>query len=62
VEVVFRVNGLGKFFVSSIYLRDYPMIMATMLLVATLWSITYLLSDVLYMVVDPRVRLFGADT
>ncbi len=57
VEVLFRVPGLGKFFVSSIYLRDYPMIMATMLLVATLWSITYLLSDILYTVVDPRVRL-----
>jgi ABC-type dipeptide/oligopeptide/nickel transport system permease component len=57
VEVIFRVPGLGKFFVSSIYLRDYPMIMATMLLVATLWSFTYLLSDILYTVVDPRVRL-----
>jgi ABC-type dipeptide/oligopeptide/nickel transport system permease component len=57
VEVIFRVPGLGKFFVSSISLRDYPMIMATMLLVATLWSITYLLSDILYTVVDPRVRL-----
>jgi peptide/nickel transport system permease protein len=57
VEVIFRVPGLGKFFVSSIYLRDYPMIMATMLLVATLWSITYLLSDILYTIVDPRVRL-----
>jgi peptide/nickel transport system permease protein len=57
VEVVFRVPGLGKFFVTSIYLRDYPMIMATMLLVATLWSITYLLSDILYTIVDPRVRL-----
>jgi ABC-type dipeptide/oligopeptide/nickel transport system permease component len=57
VEVIFRVPGLGKFFVSSIYLRDYPMIMATMLLVAVLWSITYLLSDILYTVVDPRVRL-----
>ncbi|HEU5100865.1 MAG TPA: ABC transporter permease [Roseiflexaceae bacterium] len=58
VEVIFRVPGLGKFFVSSIYLRDYPMIMATMLLVAMLWSITYLLSDLLYVIVDPRVRLY----
>jgi peptide/nickel transport system permease protein len=57
IEVIFRVPGLGKFFVTSIALRDYPMIMATMLLVATLWSITYLLSDILYTVVDPRVRL-----
>jgi ABC-type dipeptide/oligopeptide/nickel transport system permease component len=59
VEVVFRVNGLGKFFVTSIFVRDYPMIMATVLLVATLWSFTYLLSDLLYTVVDPRIRLFG---
>ena len=59
VEVIFRVPGLGKFFVTSIALRDYPMIMATMLLVATLWSFTYLASDLLYTVVDPRVRLFG---
>jgi peptide/nickel transport system permease protein len=59
VEVIFRVPGLGKFFVSSIYLRDYPMIMATMLLVAVLWSITYLFSDILYTIVDPRVRLYG---
>jgi len=62
VEVIFRVPGLGKFFVTSIALRDYPMIMATMLLVATLWSFTYLASDLLYTVVDPRIRLFGKAT
>ncbi len=58
IEVIFRVPGLGKFFVSSVYLRDYPMIMATMLLVAMTWGITYLISDLLYTVVDPRVRLY----
>jgi ABC-type dipeptide/oligopeptide/nickel transport system permease component len=57
IEVIFRVPGLGRFFVTSISLRDYPMIMATMLLVATLWSVTYLACDILYTVVDPRVRL-----
>ncbi|HLZ28288.1 MAG TPA: ABC transporter permease [Chloroflexota bacterium] len=62
VEVIYRVPGLGKFFVTSITLRDYPMIMATMLLVATLWSFTYLASDLLYTVVDPRIRLFGRAT
>src|SRR6476620_11419733 len=62
VEVIFRVPGLGKFFVTSITLRDYPMIMATMLLVATLWSFTYLASDLLYTAVDPRIRLFGRAT
>jgi oligopeptide transport system permease protein len=59
IEAIFRVPGLGKFFVSSVYLRDYPMIMATMLLVAMTWGIMYLLSDILYTLVDPRVRLYG---
>jgi len=57
VESIFRIPGLGKFFVTSIFRRDYPMIMGTLLLVALVWSIVYLITDLLYMVVDPRVRL-----
>ena len=57
VEQVFRVPGLGKFFVTSVFRRDYPMIMATLLLVAVVWALVYLLTDILYTVVDPRVRL-----
>jgi ABC-type dipeptide/oligopeptide/nickel transport system permease component len=57
IESIFRVPGLGKFFVTSIFRRDYPMIMATLLLVALLWSVVYLLTDILYTIVDPRVRL-----
>ena len=57
IESIFRVPGLGKFFVTSILGRDYPMIMALMLLVAVVWSMVYLVTDILYTVVDPRVRL-----
>jgi ABC-type dipeptide/oligopeptide/nickel transport system permease component len=57
IETIFRIPGLGKFFVTSIFRRDYPMIMATLLLVALLWSLVYLLTDILYTVIDPRVRL-----
>jgi ABC-type dipeptide/oligopeptide/nickel transport system permease component len=57
VETMFRVPGLGKFFVTSVTLRDYPMIMAVMLLIAGVWGFVYLLTDVLYTVIDPRVRL-----
>ena len=57
IEQVFRVPGLGKFFVTSVFRRDYPMIMATLLLVAVVWALVYLLTDILYTVVDPRVRL-----
>lgn len=59
IEATFRIPGLGRYFVSSINQRDYPMIMATILLVAVLWGVTYLVSDILYTVVDPRVRLGG---
>jgi peptide/nickel transport system permease protein len=59
IESIFRVPGLGKFFVSSILGRDYPMIMALLLLVAVLWSLVYLITDLLYTLVDPRVRLEG---
>jgi ABC-type dipeptide/oligopeptide/nickel transport system permease component len=60
IEVVYGIPGLGKFFVTSIFNRDYPMIMALVLLIAFFWSITYLLTDILYTLIDPRVRLTGA--
>jgi peptide/nickel transport system permease protein len=59
IEATFRIPGLGRYFVSSTFARDYPMIMATILLAAALWGVTYLLSDILYTVIDPRVRLTG---
>ena len=57
IEVVYGVPGLGKFFVTSIFNRDYPMIMGLVLLIALLWGLTYLITDILYTVVDPRIRL-----
>jgi ABC-type dipeptide/oligopeptide/nickel transport system permease component len=47
IEVTYGIPGLGRFFVSSIFNRDYPMIMALVLLVAFFWSITYLITDIL---------------
>lgn len=59
IEVVFGIPGLGKFFVTSIFSRDYPMIMGLVLLVAFLWGFTYLITDILYTMIDPRVRITG---
>jgi peptide/nickel transport system permease protein len=59
IEVVYGIPGLGKFFVTSIFNRDYPMIMALVLLVAFFWGLTYLITDILYTVIDPRVRVTG---
>jgi ABC-type dipeptide/oligopeptide/nickel transport system permease component len=57
IEQAFRIPGLGRFFVTSTFTRDYPMILALVLLVALLWGITYLLTDILYTLLDPRIRL-----
>lgn len=57
IEAAFAVPGIGRFFTSSAMARDYPMIMALMVLAALLWGLTYLLTDILYTIIDPRVRL-----
>jgi peptide/nickel transport system permease protein len=59
IESVFRIPGLGRFFVTSTQTRDYPMILALVLLVALIWGLTYLLTDVLYTFLDPRIRIGG---
>lgn len=59
IEGMFSIPGLGRFFTSSALFRDYPMIMAMMLLVAVLWGATYILSDILYGLADPRMRVGG---
>lgn len=60
IESVFRIPGLGRFFVTSTFTRDYPMILAMVLLIAFLWGLTYLITDILYATLDPRIRLSGS--
>jgi len=59
VETAFAVPGIGRFFAGSALQHDYPMIMAMMMLIAVVFGLTYLVTDVLYSVIDPRVRLTG---
>ena len=57
VEKIFAVPGIGRTFVSSITDRDYPVIMGTTIVLATLIVLMNLVSDILYKVVDPRINL-----
>ena len=57
VEQIFAVNGIGRAFVSSITDRDYPLIMGTTIVLASLIVIMNLVSDIMYKVVDPRITL-----
>jgi len=59
VEAMFRVPGLGSYFVSSIYTRDYPLEMALMLMITMMFSIAFLVSDILYAWLNPRIRIGG---
>jgi peptide/nickel transport system permease protein len=56
IEAIFRVPGLGKFWVTSTMNRDYPMIIGLTMLWAVLIAITYLITDVLYVYADPRIH------
>jgi ABC-type dipeptide/oligopeptide/nickel transport system permease component len=60
IESTFAINGLGKYFVTSSFNRDYPMVMAIAFLIAGLWGLMYLITDIAYTWIDPRVRLGGA--
>jgi ABC-type dipeptide/oligopeptide/nickel transport system permease component len=57
VEAIFRVPGMGRFFVESMQARDYPMIMAVILLYGVFLAMMNILVDVTYAIVDPRIRL-----
>ena len=56
VETVFTVGGIGSKFVSAITNRDYTMIMATTIFLATLMVTANVICDLLYKVVDPRIK------
>lgn len=57
VEVVFAWPGLGRLVFNAVAARDYPLIQGAVLLIAALFLLINLLVDVLYAVVDPRIRL-----
>jgi peptide/nickel transport system permease protein len=57
VEVVFAWPGLGRLVYNAVAARDYPVIQGAVLLIAVLFLIINLIVDVLYAVVDPRIRL-----
>jgi oligopeptide transport system permease protein len=57
VETTFSIPGLGKYFISSILNRDYPIIMGTTIVLAALIVFMNLLVDIVYTFVDPRISL-----
>ncbi|MFX3624118.1 MAG: oligopeptide ABC transporter permease [Ectobacillus sp.] len=59
IERIFSVPGLGEQFVNSISLNDYTVIMGTTIFYSALFVVVIFIVDLLYGVVDPRIRLAG---
>ncbi len=59
-ESVFAWPGIGPYFLSATKSLDYPVILAVLMLSAVLVIVGNLIADILYVVVDPRIRLGGA--
>lgn len=59
-EQIFVLPGFGKLTIDAVFTRDYPMIQGVVLVTAAAYILINLLVDVLYSVIDPRIRVGGA--
>jgi peptide/nickel transport system permease protein len=59
IEMIFNYPGMGLLFWDSAQQRDYPVLMAIVLMVGVLTIVGNLLADILYAIVDPRIRHSG---
>ena len=57
VENIFTIGGLGSTFITSIQTRDYTTIMAVTIFLAILMVVANLLTDIVYKMIDPRIKL-----
>jgi ABC-type dipeptide/oligopeptide/nickel transport system permease component len=56
VETVFAIPGIGRYFVTSVTSRDYPVLMGVTLLMTTVVALVNLFVDLTYAYLDPRIR------
>jgi len=61
IESIFAIPGLGQYFVSAISDRDYTMIMGQTILVSALFIVALFVVDIIYGLVDPRIRVSNSN-
>ena len=59
-EQIFGLPGFGKLTIDAVFQRDYPVIQAVVLVTATAYIVINLAVDLLYSLIDPRIRVAGA--
>jgi oligopeptide transport system permease protein len=57
IEFIFSIPGMGRFFITAVTNRDYPLIMGVTLVYAVLIVLANIFVDMLYRWLDPRVKL-----
>jgi peptide/nickel transport system permease protein len=62
IETVFAIPGMGQLFVQSAFSRDEPVLMALIVIGASLSLVGNILADISYGIVDPRIRVTGQGT
>lgn len=60
VEQIFAVPGIGQQFVQSVLVNDYSMILGTTIFFSVMFVIALLIQDIMYGIIDPRIRVAGA--
>jgi peptide/nickel transport system permease protein len=55
-EVIFSIPGLGQYTMAALTNRDYPVIQSSVLIFSIMFSIVILLVDIIFALVDPRIR------
>jgi len=55
-ETVFAWPGIGRYLVRSIHVRDYPAVMAVVVIASTMVLLANLVTDIVYAFIDPRVK------
>ena len=58
-EQVFVINGIGTYLINAIRNYNYPVVQSTVLVIATMFILINLAVDLLYCVIDPRIKYEG---
>ncbi len=57
IEQVFQWPGMGKLIIDAVFSRDYPLVMGSVVMASVMFIVGVLLSDLMYVILDPRIRL-----
>ncbi|MGE9882498.1 ABC transporter permease [Blautia obeum] len=61
IESIFSIPGIGQYYVTAVNNQDLPIVLGETVLLALLYIVVLFITDILYVVVDPRIKMPGSD-